>query len=147
LLEGDDGNDVLGVSGNVSAVLDGGAGNDKLTGGSARDILIGGLGADELTGNSGDDILIGGVFLGDAPAEERRAALLSISDQWLASASYADRVASLVGYLAPLVEDDGVADILKGSSSNDWYFARTTGSGGEIDELIGVTSQETVTPT
>ncbi|MBL8798099.1 MAG: calcium-binding protein, partial [Planctomycetia bacterium] len=44
--------------GNV--VLDGGAGNDTLTGGSRDDLILGGAGHDTLTGGNGNDILLGG---------------------------------------------------------------------------------------
>ncbi|HEY1189310.1 MAG TPA: hypothetical protein VGE74_16780, partial [Gemmata sp.] len=115
-------------------------------GGSGRDVLIGGLGADQLIGASGDDLLIGGVFLGDAPEETRLAALQSVANTWSGSASYTDRVNGLVGYLAPLVTDDGVADVLTGSSNTDWYFARTSGAVGVVDVLNGRIAQEVVTP-
>ncbi|NQV27476.1 MAG: hypothetical protein HQ518_24260 [Rhodopirellula sp.] len=47
----------------IPALIDGGAGNDQLTGGSGNDTLIGGAGNDHLNGRGGDDVLIGG--LGD----------------------------------------------------------------------------------
>lgn len=40
--------------------LDGGDGDDSLVGGLSNDTLNGGLGADQLTGSAGDDILAGG---------------------------------------------------------------------------------------
>lgn len=40
--------------------LDGGNGNDTLTGSAARDVLIGGQGNDTLNGGAGDDLLRGG---------------------------------------------------------------------------------------
>ena len=55
---GNDGDDVL--DGALSAedlVLDGGAGDDQVTGGTGDDILAGGSGADSLTGGAGDDVL------------------------------------------------------------------------------------------
>ncbi len=57
---GDDGdNDLSGIQ-NEANVLDGGAGNDQLTGGSQADVLIGGDGNDVLRGRGGDDQLLGG---------------------------------------------------------------------------------------
>lgn len=41
-------------------LIDGGAGNDKLTGGFQADTLVGGLGNDTLNGGWGNDLLIGG---------------------------------------------------------------------------------------
>jgi hypothetical protein len=51
-----------GVAGGVSnfTLLNGGAGNDSLTGGAGTDIIRGGGGNDTITGGSGNDILIGG---------------------------------------------------------------------------------------
>jgi Ca2+-binding RTX toxin-like protein len=40
--------------------IDGGSGNDLLTGGSARSVIIGGTGNDALYGGAGDDVLLGG---------------------------------------------------------------------------------------
>ncbi len=59
-LNGMAGNDTIRVVGNFSTVvqnivLDGGAGNDSLTGGAAADIFIGGLGNDTLVGGAGND--------------------------------------------------------------------------------------------
>jgi Ca2+-binding RTX toxin-like protein len=55
------GNDHIEVSPSVTiaAELNGGAGNDHLTGGSGNDLLIGGAGNDHLNGGSGDDLLRG----------------------------------------------------------------------------------------
>ncbi len=70
-LAGDDGNDVLSVTGFGSGfVLDGGTGNDTLTGpqfgymntlrgGDGDDTVIGGWGLDVFDGGSGSDILVG----------------------------------------------------------------------------------------
>ena len=44
----------------VGALIDGGAGNDRLRGGGGDDTLIGGPGRDELKGSDGDDVLDGG---------------------------------------------------------------------------------------
>ncbi len=60
------GNDTLTVDESYGAInipitLNGGTGNDTLTGGSGNDRLDGGAGGDILNGNGGDDVLIGGV--------------------------------------------------------------------------------------
>jgi Ca2+-binding RTX toxin-like protein len=56
---GNAGNDTFtAAGGTVSVVLDGGAGNDNLTGGSDDDLLSGDGGADVLSGGDGDDILM-----------------------------------------------------------------------------------------
>lgn len=55
------GNDTILVSSaiKISAVLQGGEGDDTLGGGGGADVLIGGDGDDILTGGSGDDVLSG----------------------------------------------------------------------------------------
>ena len=53
------GHDVYdGTYGKVKGVVDGGAGNDKLIGGWAKDYLAGGAHDDELTGGHGRDVFI-----------------------------------------------------------------------------------------
>jgi len=44
----------------ANLLIDGGAGNDTITGSSGSDNILGGLGVDQLNGGSGDDTLIGG---------------------------------------------------------------------------------------
>lgn len=57
-----DGNDRLVVSGSLAAqtVVDGGDGDDDVTGGGEVDQLKGGLGRDKLAGGAGNDTLMGG---------------------------------------------------------------------------------------
>lgn len=58
---GNDGNDVVRATGDVTGVImSGGGGNDLLYGGSGNDVQIGGDGADRLSGGSGNDTMIGG---------------------------------------------------------------------------------------
>ena len=58
-IEGGDGNDVL-TGGSKEDILDGGEGNDILDGGKGNDVLSGGGGNDELDGGKGNDVLSGG---------------------------------------------------------------------------------------
>ena len=60
-MTGGEGDDTLnGALATVDLYLDGGAGNDKLTGGTAKNTLIGGDGDDVLTGKGDEDTLDGG---------------------------------------------------------------------------------------
>lgn len=54
------GNDAVAIAAElaVSAILYGGAGDDRLTGGAGDDRLYGGLGANTLDGGGGDDVLV-----------------------------------------------------------------------------------------
>lgn len=56
------GNDIVLTASGVmeTMTIDGGSGNDLLTGGGARNVIIGGAGNDILYGAAGDDILLGG---------------------------------------------------------------------------------------
>lgn len=56
------GNDIVLTTSNVThkMTIDGGSGNDLLTGGNGKNLLIGGTGNDTLYGAGGDDVLLGG---------------------------------------------------------------------------------------
>lgn len=134
LVFGGDGNDTLSAldAGGSTAnnVLAGGAGNDRISGGSGRDLLIGGLGADALGGAGGDDIVIGGTTAHDANVP----ALLAIMREWgRTDADYNTRVKHLQGSLSgglngsyfltsTTVRDDNTLDSLYGNGGVDWFF-------------------------
>ncbi len=64
-VRGADGNDTIELGPGFGAAagqitLDGGAGNDRITGSGEPELLIGGVGNDTLAGGAGDDTLVGG---------------------------------------------------------------------------------------
>ena len=90
ILDGGLGDDILtGSAGND--LLLGGEGDDKLLGLGGRDVLIGGDGHDSLTGGVGDDLLIGGATIYD----HSTAALLAIQSEWTSASNYATRAMNL----------------------------------------------------
>jgi len=139
-LYGDTGDDRLSSDAGNDVLL-GGAGDDMLHGGNGRDLLIGGNGSDRLLGNSDDDILIAGATDHDA----LEAALCQIMDEWSRTdVDLATRVRRLEGpagggsaddkngayFLnAQTVQDDGLQDMLTGSSGSDWFFFNRDGDG------------------
>ncbi len=56
------GSDIVVTTSNVTKTMtiDGGSGNDMLTGGGGRNLILGGTGHDILYGAAGDDVLLGG---------------------------------------------------------------------------------------
>ena len=56
-----DGNDQVTFTGAMGVTIDGGNGDDTLTGGSGPDVIMGGAGNDTITGNDGADLLDGGL--------------------------------------------------------------------------------------
>jgi Ca2+-binding RTX toxin-like protein len=125
ILDGGAGDDLV-VGGRGNDILLGGIGRDVLLASLGRDILIGGEGRDLLTGLGGDDLLIGGSTAHDV-AEE---ALVQILAEWTSANSYSARIARLrsgAGGLPKLdastVLDDGVLDLLHGGDGLDWFFA------------------------
>ena len=54
------GNDTLSTATGIAVYVDGGAGNDSITGSTANDTLMGGAGNDTLNGASGNDSINGG---------------------------------------------------------------------------------------
>jgi uncharacterized protein (TIGR03118 family) len=154
------GDDVFSISPaiNVTAIADGGAGNDILTGGSAGDILLGGTGNDLLLSGLGRDILIGGegrdallagggddILIGGTTAyDSNTSSLLMILSAWNSTDAYATRVANLRnGVGAPkldttTVSDDAAADLLVGGTGLDWFFSKAP------DLLLGAVAAEQV---
>jgi Ca2+-binding RTX toxin-like protein len=152
LLFGGDGNDTLDASGSTANnVLVGGAGVDRLYGGSGRDLLIGGQGADSLRAGSGGAILIGGYTSYDANVP----ALLAIMKEWgRTDADYNTRLKHLNGTLGgglngsyrltrTTVLHDDITDSLYGGAGLDWFFVG--GNGKRKDKVFGQTSGEVVT--
>jgi uncharacterized protein (TIGR03118 family) len=90
VIDGGAGNDRIKAGGGNDILL-GGLGDDRLDAGSGRDILIGGAGADRLSGRSGDDLLIAGTTVYDTDL----AKLNQILTEWTSSDSYNARVAAL----------------------------------------------------
>jgi Ca2+-binding RTX toxin-like protein len=113
IANGEGGHDDITVNGSIAlnAVLNGGAGNDRLkggaghdnllggegddliVGGAGRDFLIGGTGADRLVGNADEDILVAGTTNFDA----QDAALYAIVSEWTSTRTYAQRTANISG--------------------------------------------------
>ncbi len=149
-LDGGAGNDFLSGGGGANILL-GGAGNDELYGRNGRDLLIGGLGRDTLRGGNGDDLLIGGT----TDFDNRRAALDAIMAEWTRTdADYATRIGRLrdgsngglngdTRLNANTVDDDAASDDLAGNDELDWLFALNTGP--NADRLRGVNNREVVT--
>ncbi len=146
-LDGGAGNDFLhGNDGND--ILLGGAGDDDLRGGPGRDLMIGGLGADRLVGGPENDILIGGTTDFDL----NRAALDALMAEWSSALSFAQRVQILKNGVGPggayklnatTVHDDGLENVLTGSSGNsasNWFFL------GRNDRITDTNTGDEITP-
>ncbi|MDB5335920.1 MAG: hypothetical protein JWN70_1539 [Planctomycetaceae bacterium] len=130
-LNGGTGNDTL-SGGSGDDILNGGDGTDTLSGNAGRDLLIGGLGRDTLHGGDDDDLLVGGTTTFDTDP----IALRAIASEWTSSRTYAARIANLSGtgtgtrnngtrYLLPgtTVINDSSIDDLYGEGGNDWFIA------------------------
>jgi Ca2+-binding RTX toxin-like protein len=134
-LFGGDGDDSLDAQDSAANnVLVGGAGNDRLQGGTARNLLIGGAGEDQIHGRGGDDILIGGT----TDYDNNLVALGAIMAEWCRTdESYAARIGHLGGQAGGVngpyvltgatVHDDAASDSLFGGGGLDWSFAQLTG--------------------
>lgn len=126
-LDGGAGDDTIsGGAGND--VLLGQEGNDRLDGGPGRDIVIGGRGSDRIHGGSDDDILIAGF----TAFSNYDVTLSKVRDIWVTDLNYDCRVALIRQQnlltnsgSAPAVRDDGVSDKLTGMSGLDLFFANS----------------------
>jgi Ca2+-binding RTX toxin-like protein len=130
---GEDGNDQITVDEAIAltAILDGGEGDDELTAGAGDDLLLGGGGNDWLTGAAGNDFLAGGQeadrIVGGAGHDVLVASeltshlthndLLLIAQQWAANRTEDSSTSDDV-----LDEVFGGFDSLTGSSGADWFI-------------------------
>jgi uncharacterized delta-60 repeat protein len=145
-LAGNDGNDLL----------VGGDGNDTLNGGNGNDIMVGELGTDTLYGGAGSDLVMGGhiTYLNYYAGQESRDAILAA---WFGPGTYAERVSALSTGVGPnnayrleknySVFDDFVVDTLFGGADDDWFFAKTNGTGNEIGLPVGGVRDRTAAET
>jgi hypothetical protein len=152
LIDGGAGDDKLN-GGNGPNIILGGDGDDQINGGNARDLLIGGRGSDRLVGNGNEDILIGGWTDHDTfDPSGYYSPLWQLMNEWDDSSSQSDRRSHLTGALAgglngsallnaATVHDDGVQDKLTGSSGIDWFFANLTG-GSFLDVITDKSGNE-----
>ncbi len=141
LIDGGEGNDqVSGSSG--SDLLIGGEGDDSLTGGAGNDVLTGGAGADTFIWNQGDDA-ISGLPGHDAPASDRvtdfsvaEGDVLNIADLLDGNASSdpdnADSIGNLLNYLD--ISSDGTDTVVNISSTGQ--FDPSTSDFSAVDQTI-----------
>ena len=141
-------------AGSVQGLVDGGAGDDKITGSDANDSFLGGDGNDYLRGGAGNDLLDGGtgsdtadyadslsavtVDLGIKVAQDTKGAgsdtLTSIEN--LTGSSYADTLTGN-GLANVLAGGDG-GDVLKGNAGSD-----TLDGGTGADRMFGGSGNDT----
>lgn len=109
------GHDIVATTPNVNKfmTIDGGAGNDLLTGGSGRNIIIGGAGNDILYGDGGNDVLLGGDGNDDLFGGSGNDVLVG-------------------GNGCDILDGGSGRDVLIGSQDEDWLSG-----GGDEDILIG----------
>ena len=124
------GNDRL-TGGTKGDLLVGGPGDDVLIGGSGNDLAFGGAGADTLLGAGGNDLLVGGASSYDAETPANRAALGALLAAWtggkakpatrLAAIMSGDGVGGNARLSAETVSNDGASDRLDGSGGTDLF--------------------------
>ncbi len=131
----------------IPATLEGGAGNDRLTGAKGKDLLLGGDGDDHLNGHTNNDVLVGGpgadrmlggpgddlLIAGSLFFANDSAAMAALWQAWSAHTSTSVRVAALTNPAAavaltftgpnPTVLDDGASDTVTGTAGQDWFVA------------------------
>jgi Ca2+-binding RTX toxin-like protein len=131
---GHDGNDHIAlVDLAIAAMLDGGGGNDNLSGGDGGDLIFGGAGEDHVIGGRGNDFLIGGaeadrivggaghdiLVSGEVDSTFTLAALRQISLDWAADKAPSEELVDEV------LDESLLAagfDLLTGSSGSDCFI-------------------------
>jgi len=121
-LAGDD--SMLGGKG--ADALIGGEGEDLIYGDADRDMLVGGGDADDLSGGAGQDVLLGGRSNYDS--EESIEQIQHLLAVWNGAGTYSERIAALQDSQQPAwlqttvtVQEDAVADALRGEDGQDWF--------------------------
>ncbi len=115
VIDGGSGNDRITGANGPNLIL-GGEGNDVLIGGSSHDILVGGLGADRIIGNGGDDILIAGTLTLPNDPLDLFDESLDILLEWERFRLMSRTRRRL------LTHGDGSTDLLTGGAGFDWFF-------------------------
>lgn len=136
ILEGGDGNDILVAGGGNDIlrgdaghdVLFGGAGDDQIFGDAGNDLIFGGAGADSLWGGSGEDLIASGLSTFDLDSS----ATFAIRDEWLSDRDYANRVANLSGTGSGL-RANGNTYLLPGA---------TVFNDNAVDQVVGEDDQD-----
>ena len=143
-LDGGAGNDTL-TGGSGADRLDGGTGNDTLIGGSGDDQLIGGTGADSMAGGAGDD-----TYLVEDSGDTVNEAVNAGTDTVKSSVSYtlSANVENLILTGSAAINGSGSIDaniltgnsgnnVLSGAAGNDNFFG-----GGGADTFVGGTGDD-----
>jgi Ca2+-binding RTX toxin-like protein len=115
----------------LETFVDGGAGDDEITGGSGHDVLFGGLGDDHVTGSSGNDLLVGGS--GDDRLVGSAGHDILVADGFAGRLSSAELRAILEAWATTRTADDELeqevwdqlisdGDKLTGASGVDWFI-------------------------
>jgi Ca2+-binding RTX toxin-like protein len=131
---GENGNDQITVDDAITltAILDGGEGDDDLAGGAGHDLIFGANGNDKVTGAAGNDFLIGDsgadrivgsaghdvLVAGSVASHLTRNDLLLIAQQWAANRTADNSTSNDV-----IDEVLSGFDMLTGSSGADWFIA------------------------
>lgn len=141
--------------------LEGGNGDDTLTGNASANVLAGGLGNDTLTGGGGTDVYAGGLlstrFVDDLTTTYETKPCVTCADGSADRVSYADKTTAVTAKLDGLAGDgvageneDIPADVegLIGGTAPDDLRASSTGStlegGAGADTLVGGPAKDTV---
>ena len=115
-MDGGAGNDSV-TGGLGRDLIFGGTGDDTLQGGDGNDFLIGGLGADQLYGQNGFDILVGGLA---AVRDVVNDSLRKVLDDWNPAAP---GIYDALRARLAVTDDPASADRLQGDADTDWFWS------------------------
>ena len=159
-ISGNNGNDSITNNTTIASQIDGGAGNDMIVGGSGNDIITGGDGNDTCIGNAGNDIYVfrtsalaqtdfvsegagGGTDTLDFSAvtvavvgnlsSNTLATMLNRTLKTLTAGQFANFENFFTGAGNDTITGNAAANVLKGNTGNDTFFA----AGGGVDTLDG----------
>jgi hypothetical protein len=117
-IDGGDGNDII-TGGTVA---------DAIFGGNGADLLIGGLGADSISGQAGNDIVVDGTVTLATASDS----LTSVLNSWASLATPSTAIYNNITSRLRVALDRASTDSLSGGTGVDWFWSVPTATFSDI---------------
>lgn len=131
-IDGGDGNDII-TGGTVA---------DAIFGGNGADLLIGGLGADSISGQAGNDIVVDGTVTLATASDS----LTSVLNSWASLATPSTAIYNNITSRLRVALDRASTDSLSGGTGVDWFWSVPTATFNDIlvDIVVATERRRTI---